>query len=138
MLIAIYDYLGYYNICHLGDEVIEPKQTIPRAVLLSVGIVAAIYLTMNVAIIGVIPWQEAMRSQNIAALVFNGVALWAKRGTGLHSADSVDFGRLLVCAADVGDSRIPDAAAKQGDFFAVFGRTRAGNFRSCRWRCWAG
>ena len=29
MLIAIYDYLGYYNVCHLGDEVIEPEKTYP-------------------------------------------------------------------------------------------------------------
>ena len=30
MLIAIYDYLGYYNICHLGEEVRDPGRTIPR------------------------------------------------------------------------------------------------------------
>lgn len=41
MRIAIYDYLGYYNICHLGDEVREPGRTIPRAVMLSVVLVAA-------------------------------------------------------------------------------------------------
>ena len=33
MLIAIYDYLGYYNVCHLGDEVRDPAKTIPRAVI---------------------------------------------------------------------------------------------------------
>ena len=26
MLIAIYDYLGYYNVCHLGDEVVQPEK----------------------------------------------------------------------------------------------------------------
>ena len=41
MAIAIYDYLGYYNICHLGDEVVEPAKTIPRAVMISVVLVAA-------------------------------------------------------------------------------------------------
>ncbi|MEX0585897.1 MAG: APC family permease, partial [Pirellulales bacterium] len=40
MLIAIYDYLGYYNICHLGEEVRDPGRTIPRAVIGSVLIVA--------------------------------------------------------------------------------------------------
>src|SRR4029453_17363256 len=69
MRIAIYDYLGYFNICHLGDEVRDPGRTIPRAVILSVLVVAAIYLTMNVAIIGVVPWQEAMKSEKIAALL---------------------------------------------------------------------
>jgi amino acid transporter len=67
MLIAIYDYLGYYNVCHMGDEVREPERTIPRAVMGSVVLVALIYLTMNIAIIGVVPWQEAMQSDNIAA-----------------------------------------------------------------------
>jgi amino acid transporter len=118
MLIAIYDYLGYYNICHLGDEVRDPGKTIPRAVMISVIVVAAIYLTMNIAILGVIPWQEAMRSENIAALfmerlygrpvaiVFTALILWTS----------------LACmfAITLGYSRIPYAAAKNGDFFPVF------------------
>ena len=119
MLIAIYDYLGYYNICHLGDEVREPGQTIPRAVMISVAVVAVIYLTMNVAILGVIPWQEAMASKNIAAL-------FMERLYGRPAA--VGFTVLilwtsLACmfAITLGYSRIPYAAAKQGDFFSVFG-----------------
>ena len=39
----------------------------PRAVLLSVALVALIYLTMNIAIIGVVPWTDVMTSKNIAA-----------------------------------------------------------------------
>src|SRR4029078_368186 len=67
MLIAIYDYLGYYNICHLGDEVVARVKTIPRAVMLSVAIVATVYLTMNIAILGVIPWEQAMTSEHVAS-----------------------------------------------------------------------
>jgi amino acid transporter len=118
MLIAIYDYLGYYNICHLGDEVRQPERTIPRAVITSVIVVALIYLTMNVSIIAVVPWQEAMESKNIAALfmerlygrttavVFTGFILWTS----------------IACmfAATLGYSRIPYAAAKRGDFFPAF------------------
>jgi amino acid transporter len=118
MLIAIYDYLGYYNICHLGDEVRQPERTIPRAVITSVIVVALIYLTMNVSIIAVVPWQEAMNSKNIAALfmerlygrptavVFTGFVLWTS----------------IACmfAATLGYSRIPYAAARRGDFFPVF------------------
>ena len=118
MLIAVYDYLGYYNICHLGDEVRDPGRTIPRAVLLSVIVVALIYLTMNVAIIAVVPWREAMVSQNVAAefmerlfgrgiaVAFTGLILWT----------------VLACmfAITLGYSRIPYAAAKHGDFFRPF------------------
>lgn len=119
MLIAVYDYLGYYNVCHLGDEVIDPGKTIPRAVILSVVLVAASYLTMNVAIIGVVPWEKAMQSTNIAAefmetlygrnvaVAFTGLILWT----------------VVSCmfAITLGYSRIPYAAARNGGFFRVFG-----------------
>lgn len=120
MTIAVYDYFGYYNICHLGDEVREPERTIPRAVLLSIAIVATTYLLMNLSIIGVVPWQEAMHSQNIAAdfmerlygrpiaVAFTSLILWT----------------ALACmfAITLGYSRIPYAAARAGDFFSPFAR----------------
>lgn len=119
MRIAVYDYLGYYNICHLGDEVRDPGRTIPRAVIISVVLVAAIYLTMNISIIAVVPWQEAMKSANIAAL-------FMERLFGRDIA--VGFTWLIIwtsvaClfAITLGYSRIPYAAAKGGDFFRVFG-----------------
>ena len=120
MLIAIYDYLGYYNVCHLGDEVREPAKTIPRAVVGSVVVIAMIYMTMNLCIIGVVPWQDAMVSKNIAAdfmetlygrpwaVAFTWLILWT----------------ALACMFSItlGYSRIPYAAAKQGDFYRVFGK----------------
>src|SRR5262245_1452010 len=119
MLIAIYDYLGYYNICHLGEEVIEPRKTIPRAVLISVVVVAAIYLTMNVAIIGVIPWQEAMESKNIAALFME--RLYGRPVAVGFTALILWTSVACLFALTLGYSRIGYAAARQGDFFRVFG-----------------
>src|SRR5277367_5291522 len=58
MLIATYDYWGYYNVAFLGDEIKEPGRTIPRAILLSILLVGCLYVVMNVAILGVVPWQE--------------------------------------------------------------------------------
>ena len=42
MLIATYDYWGYYNITFLGGEVKDAARTVPRAILISIGLVAAI------------------------------------------------------------------------------------------------
>ncbi len=120
MQIAIYDYLGYYNVCHLGDEVRDPAKTIPRAILISIGVIAATYLTMNISIIAVIPWQEAMLSEHIAsdfmerlygpgiASAFTGLILWTS----------------FACffAITLGYSRILYAAARQGDFFSFVGQ----------------
>jgi len=119
MLIAIYDYLGYYNVCHLGDEVVAPEKTIPRAVIISVVIVAGVYLTMNLAIIGVVPWQQAMKSENIAALFME--TLFGRRV-------AMGFTALIIWATiastfvmTLGYSRILYAAARNGDFFRIFG-----------------
>jgi amino acid transporter len=118
MRIAIYDYLGYYNICHLGDEVRDPGRTIPRAVMLSVVIVAAIYMTMNISIIAVVPWQEAMKSENIAALFME--QLYGKNVAMAFTWMVIWTAVACVFAATLGYSRIPYAAAKSGDFFKVF------------------
>jgi amino acid transporter len=119
MLIAIYDYLGYYNVCHMGDEVKDPGKTIPRAVILSVLIVVAIYLSMNIAILGVVPTEQLMKSKNIAADFME--ILFGRRV-------AVGFTFFIIWAAlasvfvmTLGYSRILYAAARNGDFFSVFG-----------------
>jgi len=119
MLIAVYDYLGYFNICHLGDEVIHPAKTIPRAILISVALVASIYLTMNIAIIGVIPWQEAMVSKNVAALFME--RLYGRPAAVALTALILWTSMACMFAITLGYSRIPYAAARQGDFFSIFG-----------------
>src|SRR5437016_2595523 len=56
--VGIYDYLGYYDVCFIGDEVKDPGRAIPRSIIISLIAVGAIYLTMNLAIIGVVPWRD--------------------------------------------------------------------------------
>src|SRR5262249_47436480 len=54
LAIAMYDFLGYYDICYLGDEVVQPARTIPRAVILSVVVVALLYAVINIGTLGVL------------------------------------------------------------------------------------
>ena len=56
--IGVYDYLGYYDVCYIGDEVENPGRVIPRSILFSTVAVAVIYMGMNLSIIGVVPWRE--------------------------------------------------------------------------------
>ena len=119
MLIAVYDYFGYYNVCHLGDEVIKPEKTIPRAVIFSVVLIAALYLTMNVAIIGVVPWQKAMQSKNIAAEFIE--TLYGRDTAVVFSCMILWTAIAATFVATLGYSRILYAAARNGDFFRIFG-----------------
>lgn len=62
--VGIYDYLGYYDICYIGDEVKDPGRVIPRSILISIVAVAVIYLAVNLSIIGVVPWREFVPAEN--------------------------------------------------------------------------
>jgi amino acid transporter len=124
--IGIYDYLGYYDVCYIGDEVRDPGRVIPRSILISTAAVALIYLGINLAIIGVIPWREFVPApehpessfivsifmQKLygerVATIFTLLVLWTAFGS--------------VFALLLGYSRIPFAAAESGYFFRVFGR----------------
>lgn len=118
MRIAVYDFFGYYNVCHLGDEVRDPRKTIPRSIIISVLLVGAIYLTMNLSIIAVVPWQEAMRSENIAALFME--RLYGRPVAMAFTILIVWTSLTCMFAITLGYSRIPFAAAREGDFFRIF------------------
>ena len=118
MTIAIYDYFGYYNICHLGDEVVNPARTIPRAVMISIVVVAIVYLTMNVAIIGVVPWQQAMKSESIASDFMEN--LFGRRVAEWFTVLILWTAGASVFAMTLGYSRIAYAAARNGGFFRAF------------------
>ncbi len=119
-LIAMYDYGGYNNVCFFAGEVRKPETVIPRSILISIGLVAMLYLTMNVTILGVIPWREALKSTSI-------VSDFIQRLYGLRAAQAITLLVLWTTFASIfavllGYSRVPYAAAIDGRFFKPFAR----------------
>ncbi|RNI21866.1 APC family permease [Rufibacter latericius] len=117
---TVYSYLGYYNICHLGAEIKNPTQNIPRSMFYSIAGIAALYLLMNISVVSVVPWQEAKESEFV-------VSLFIQRLAGNTAATVVTVLILWVAFASVfsatlGYTRIPYAAAADGAFFKVFAR----------------
>jgi len=98
----------------------QPARTNPRAIIWSVIIIAALYLMMNVCIIGVVPWREAIKSENIAATFME--RLFGRRVAVGFTAFIIWTAAASCFAMTLGYSRIPYAAAREGDFFRVFGR----------------
>jgi basic amino acid/polyamine antiporter, APA family len=123
--IGVYDYLGYYDVCYIGDEVKEPGRTIPLSIIISVILVAIIYFGINLSIIGVVSWREFVPAAahpesdfvvsifmekiygSKIATIFTAMILWTAFGS--------------VFALLLGYSRIPYAAAQDGYFFKIFG-----------------
>ncbi|PYQ27104.1 MAG: amino acid permease [Acidobacteria bacterium] len=123
MIFAVYDYLGYYNIAYLGDEVKEPEKTIPRVIVISILAIAVIYIVMQACIISVLPYETATKSHFVVAdyirmLAGPTVARWVS-GLILWTAFASIFSVML------GYSRILFAAARDNNFFNVFAKLHA-------------
>jgi len=126
MLIAAYDIGGYYNVCFLGDEVKEPGKNIPRALLLSILAVAGLYVVMNVSILGVIPWRELVQSGQSNSKLYV-VATLMERVYGHGAASLISVLVMWTAFASVfsltlGYSRVPYAAALDGNYFQAFAK----------------
>ena len=126
LLIAVYDYWGYYNVNFFAGEVKNPGKTIPRSIMLSIGLVALIYIVMNIAILGVIPWREFGETANSDARRFV-ISSFMERLYGptagiiatlliMWTAFSSVFSLLL------GYSRVPYAASLDGNYFKIFSK----------------
>ena len=126
MLIATYDYWGYYNISYMAGEVRDPGRTLPRTILGSIVIVAVLYLLMNVSVLGVIPWQEftsnhpsASHTAVVAELLGRSFGpVWAKAGAWLVIWTA--FGSLFSLL--LAGSRVLWAAAVEGNYFRPLAR----------------
>ncbi len=126
MLIATYDYWGYYNVCFLGDEIKDPGRNIPRALLLSILLVACLYIVMNVSILAVVPWRDMVAAHgensglHVVSLFMQKVyGLWAARlvtGLVMWTAFASVFSLML------GYSRVPYAAALDGNYFRAMAK----------------
>lgn len=126
LLVATYDYWGYYNVCYMGDEIKNPTKNIPRALLLSILFVACLYLLMNLCILAVVPWREMMQSgQSNNGLYV--VSLFMQRIYGAGAARLVTGLVIVTAFASVfsltlGYSRVPYAAALDGNYFRAFAK----------------
>ncbi len=129
LFVTLYDYVGYADAALLGDEVREPNRTIPLAIVLSIGIVTVLYLCLQIGVLGVVPWQTLVgvngaqpppEAQFVAStLVATAWGHWPAIVVTLlvlATAFASVYGNLL------GFSRIPFAAARDGEFPAIFAR----------------
>jgi amino acid transporter len=117
---TMYSYLGYYNVCQLGGEIINPQKNIPRSMFISIGGIAVLYLLMNMSVASVLSPTELQHSKFV-------VSLFVQKLAGPTVATIATVLILWVAFASVfsatlGYSRIPYAAAKDGAFFKVFAK----------------
>lgn len=117
---TVYCYLGYYNVCHLGAEIKDPEKNIPRSIMISITGIAIIYLLMQIVVLGVIPWQEAKDSSFIVSTFFE--RIYGHTAAVVATVLILWIALASLFAVMLGYSRVPYAAAVDGNYFSIFSR----------------
>ena len=120
MVKTVYSYWGYYNICHLGGEIHDPQKNIPRGIFISIAGIAVLYLAMQTSILGVIPWRQAQNSPFIFSTFVE--MLYGHTAARVATVMVLWIALASVFSVLLGYSRVPYAAALDGNFFPVFAR----------------
>lgn len=118
---TVYAYLGYYNVCHLGGEIKNPGRNIPRSIFISIFGIATLYLLMNVSVMSVMHWETVRAHDKYL------VSSFMQQLYGQEAGIIITI--LILCiafsslfAVVLGYSRVPYAAAVDGNFFRPFAK----------------
>lgn len=118
---TVYAYLGYYNVCHLGGEIRNPGVNIPRSIFISIFGIAALYLLMNISVMSVIPWQTVNKENKYLVSTFMQLIYGNQAGV-LVTILILCIAFSSLFAVVLGYSRVPYAAAADGNFFRIFAK----------------
>ena len=125
--VGVYDYLGYYDVCYIGDEVKDPGRVIPRSILISTIVVAADLLRHQPVDHRRGPLARVRSRGRLTRSRRSSSRFSWSASTGPASRPSFTLMMLWTAFGSVfalllGYSRVPYAAARDGYFFAPFGR----------------
>jgi amino acid transporter len=118
---TVYAYLGYYNVCHLGGEIKDPGKNIPRSIFISIAGIAVLYLLMNVSVMTVLPWQSIKKDDHHLVSSFM-ETIYGMNGGTVVTVLILCIAMASLFAVVLGYSRVPYAAATDGNFFKVFSK----------------
>ena len=115
---TVYSYLGYYNVCHLGGEIKNPSKNIPRSMFISITGIAILYISMNVSVASVLPFDTIIHSKYVVSEYIK--SLYGPRAGAIVTVLILLVAFASLFSATLGYSRIPFAAAQNKSFFSFF------------------
>ena len=125
LTVGIFDYLGYNTTAYLGAEIKQPGRVMPRSIIIAIGAIAAIYLVMQIGVLGVVHWQDMLNPNSIDSTSIGSAVLqqtWGKGAAQVVTVLVVITAFASVFTGLLGGSRVPFDAARDGMFFRSFGR----------------
>ena len=126
VIATMFAYDGWDGLALVAGEVREPKRILPRATLLGMGLILAVYLAVNAGFFNALPFEQIASTSALAATAV-GRVIGENAGRFVtafvaFSAASTVFSSLMC------NPRIVFALAEEGQFF------RAGAYVHPRWK----
>lgn len=115
LIAALWAYDGWNNLNMVAGEIREPQKNIPRAMIVGIALVAALYMLMNAAVQYVLPATVLAGAERPASMAFQyamGAAGAAILSAGIALSMFVSINGQILTGA-----RIPYAVARDGYFF---------------------
>jgi APA family basic amino acid/polyamine antiporter len=116
---GLFAYGGWHMVTYVAEETREPQKTIPRALMIGTLIVTLCYLGLNAAYVYVLPLEEVIRSQRIAADV--ATVLIGPVGAAAVSALVIVSAIGALGGVILAGPRVYFAMARDGLFFRSIG-----------------
>ncbi|HEY6825164.1 MAG TPA: APC family permease, partial [Steroidobacteraceae bacterium] len=128
MFAALWAYSGWQFLPMAAGEVREPQRTLPRAIVGGTLLVLALYLTINTAYLYALPFWQVASANSTAYPDAPSVA--ARAVQTFLGGRAAPIAALIFLISTIGSlngvilsaARVPYAAARDGLFFAPFGR----------------
>ncbi|TLY64697.1 MAG: amino acid permease [Gammaproteobacteria bacterium] len=125
---ALWAYSGWQFLPMAASEVQRPERNLPRAIIGGTLLVLATYMLINVAYLYALPfWQIATSNSTAYPEAPSVAARTVQTFLGTHAAPIAALIFLVSCTGALNGTilaraRVPYAAARDGLFFAAFGR----------------
>lgn len=117
--LAFYAFIGFEDMVHVAEEVIEPEKNMPRAIILSLIISTLIYFLVALVSVFALPVEELAKSDAPLALIF-------KQTTGLSPDMIAIIGMLAIINGAliqiIMSSRVVFGMSEEGWISPFFGK----------------
>ncbi len=115
LIAGLFAFGGWHMVTYAAEETDDPRRTIPRALMLGVGIVVIVYLALNAAYLLVLPLDRVLTSNRIAADA-------ASAAAGPMAATAISILVVIsalgaLCGIILAGPRVYYAMARDGVFF---------------------
>lgn len=111
--LLFFAFAGYARIATMGEEVVEPRRTIPRAILIALGLAVVVYALVGVGVVGALgPQGLASSTAPLVDAVGAGDGSWQTWLVRVGGAVA-SLGALLALVAGIGRTSL--AMARNGD-----------------------